>query len=719
MAHRLLERYPKLDGNFLFLDVNVVIPKYLYPLLPACAEMEDPKYRWKVWNDLKASYKGACDEDFRFYRQGQPCDEGQAEQFWMRTPLTSRDGRPIWLYAERNTQPDRSRWFVRKVTLLEPAGEQAAPAPGTAAAPAAPEAPAGAGAEQPLLERYPDFFSLVYFNHNKIQEYLVPLTGDSTLTRNKVQDAFRLRYKQKGLEALQFLKGGQEADPDQADTLLFSTGYTDTEGREIRLECARNHKKDMEPWFARFFNTEGWKATGQLRTFYDKVYVISKQLEVGLHSLTRSHSDLLESPPTKVAHIAKRFVELQPGQILYFKGFYRTSDENDADQMCFPTGYFSPEGEEIMLRCKRSRGDRAIPWVSRRFYLPSQNPFYGQKPGKWLFAWAKFKSTNPMDISEELYSLKARLLKGERWSLREGGSDLSILRNYLAYTFVRLWRENKILYSDDGIAAFNTGLVDPTYEYIYAMFLRNPQQNSCREWQFWGFCVAGQDPLGKTLSDQFYPMLPQPARYFDPDKPIYYSFDDTLSIKAQLPDYNADHILLERTYRLPMKFLRKYAGLAPGLEEKLDEAEQLPPDDQKASRRVWREISSLIRGSDTVYRSMKGDVDKAVEIAVKRAAWNYRTVIPYYDPTNDKICLLLPISLTTDSTPDAAMVLEPSSKDKQRTHYQGHTVITLAMAYANSRLVCRPESDWLNIDAVMRTGDLSQYDDDDGDDEEE
>ena len=116
---------------------------------------------------------------------------------------------------------------------------------------------------------------------------------------------------------------------------------------------------------------------------------------------------------------------------------------------------------------------------------------------------------------------------------------------------------------------------------------------------------------------------------------------------------------------------------------------------------------------------MKGDVDKAVEIAVKRAAWNYRTVIPYYDPTNDKICLLLPISLTTDSTPDAAMVLEPSSKDKQRTHYQGHTVITLAMAYANSRLVCRPESDWLNIDAVMRTGDLSQYDADDGDDEEE
>ena len=43
MAHRLLERYPKLDGNFLFLDVNVVIPKYLYPLLPACAEDGGPQ----------------------------------------------------------------------------------------------------------------------------------------------------------------------------------------------------------------------------------------------------------------------------------------------------------------------------------------------------------------------------------------------------------------------------------------------------------------------------------------------------------------------------------------------------------------------------------------------------------------------------------------------------------------------------------------------------
>ena len=43
MAHRLLERYPKLDGNFLFLDVNVVIPKYLYPLLL-------PAPRWRTPN---------------------------------------------------------------------------------------------------------------------------------------------------------------------------------------------------------------------------------------------------------------------------------------------------------------------------------------------------------------------------------------------------------------------------------------------------------------------------------------------------------------------------------------------------------------------------------------------------------------------------------------------------------------------------------------------
>jgi hypothetical protein len=202
----------------------------------------------------------------------------------------------------------------------------------------------------------------------------------------------------------------------------------------------------------------------------------------------------------------------------------------------------------------------------------------------------------------------------------------------------------------------------------------------------------------------FYP-LPKSARYFQPEKPIYYSFDDTLPVKAQLPSYNVEHILLERTYRLPLSFLHKYARLIPGLEEKLREVETRSGD-----KTLWKEISTLIRSSSMGYLYLKGDVDKAVEMAVKRAAWNYRTVIPYYDPTNDKICLLLPICLTEDGTPDAAMVLEPNGEDGQKIHYQGHTIITLAMAYGNSRLVCRPESDWLNMDSVEKSVDVSQLD---------
>jgi hypothetical protein len=45
---------------------------------------------------------------------------------------------------------------------------------------------------------------------------------------------------------------------------------------------------------------------------------------------------------------------------------------------------------------------------------------------------------------------------------------------------------------------------------------------------------------------------------------------------------------------------------------------------------------------------------------------------------------------------------------KQSGAYQGQTVLPLAMAYSNSRLVTRPDSDWLKTDIIATASANSQ-----------
>lgn len=79
----------------------------------------------------------------------------------------------------------------------------------------------------------------------------------------------------------------------------------------------------------------------------------------------------------------------------------------------------------------------------------------------------------------------------------------------------------------------------------------------------------------------------------------------------------------------------------------------------------------------------------ALDTMKKRVSANYKLAIPQY--YNGKIQLLLPLCLTTDSDPDIALAVT-----KKDNSYQGHTCLTLDMAYNNARLIAKPESTWLS-----------------------
>lgn len=80
----------------------------------------------------------------------------------------------------------------------------------------------------------------------------------------------------------------------------------------------------------------------------------------------------------------------------------------------------------------------------------------------------------------------------------------------------------------------------------------------------------------------------------------------------------------------------------------------------------------------------------AIELMKKRVSANYKLAVPQY--YEGKIQLLLPLCLDTDNgIPNLALAVT-----KLDTCYQGHTCLTLDMAYNNARLIAKPESHWLS-----------------------
>lgn len=346
------------------------------------------------------------------------------------------------------------------------------------------------------------------------------------------------------------------------------------------------------------------------------------------------------------------------------------------------------------------------PTTEETLQVAPQNTAYRNErtPTKesWLFSWASIPSQKIKALSE--------LALSEKWYYGEPSEqvkeELPLLKNYLAYTFKRLYFEDKILIEKDQehdieYAAFNTGLVDKKYEYIYALF----KQNTLYPTQYWyliDFVVAGEDS-GKTLIRLFNP-LPKKANYFENkiENMLYDTSTGDLSC-----DYK--HILTERTSRLPLDFLKDNCPSdflsIDGVD--IDEVYSRPHYDEAKKKYFW-ELGSKIRDNSRIYNRLKNRIEDAVSLALKRVEWNYKTAIPVYFPTRNQCSLLLPLALIEENHIDLALVVERLTSGA----YQGQTVLPLNLAYINSRLVTRPDGDWLNPD-IIASVDSGDFDDDD------
>jgi Domain of unknown function (DUF3825) len=307
---------------------------------------------------------------------------------------------------------------------------------------------------------------------------------------------------------------------------------------------------------------------------------------------------------------------------------------------------------------------------------------YKQRP---LYNWAFLR-----DEPGILRNL-ADLALEENWEYDnspDSSRPLPILYNYFHYTFERLQHEKKVLEvnSAEKLAAFNTGLVDKRYEPIYALFVPNERQNP--KWKFKCFCIAGEDKGGKDLV-RYFADRPKAAQYFERTQELLYD------VEADVPTYDAEHILIERFSRLPEKFVVSHCGdsiyeVVVGENNKIDK----------------EKVEDWFAEHQSVYNQMNERLKSAVNLSVKRVRWNYKTAIPTYTPRKKRIDLLLPLCLVNDRDVDLALVVENCGNG----NCLGHTVLPLDWAYNNARLVCRPDSDWLTPTVVITIDDNVEMD---------
>ncbi len=265
----------------------------------------------------------------------------------------------------------------------------------------------------------------------------------------------------------------------------------------------------------------------------------------------------------------------------------------------------------------------------------------------------------------------AELALEEPWHFGEADGTFPILREYLRSVYSRLRHQKKVLLSSDRrYAALNTGLLNRTYEPIFAFFERGRQ--GVLQWELKDFCLAGQGLYGKLLTRHFSPLPEEPTSDLDPQDLFY---DRSLGA----PSMDWTHILVNRLGRIPLEALRS-AGL------------QVPPGSRFQDPAAVRQCQDQLRESPNAYRRLKALFEAALELTMKRLQYDFHLAVPVYRASNQSLALALPLWLLEDRQADLGLIVERIDANS----YMGHTVYPLDWVYSASRPLFQPSQPWLD-----------------------
>lgn len=486
------------------------------------------------------------------------------------------------------------------------------------------------------------------------------------------------------------------------DTLELRFGDVRGDGKELCLLCGMNPKAEETGvrWTCLDVALNGSVQESVFELVNANWYTLADDIQAISPAAEELSDDEIRTA------IDRRCAEADAAMIWLKSGVPAAREE--ATTLYVPTGFREPSGKEVYLYCeKKRRGVRGPGWYyDCATYAYAPLDVYDKKD--WLFMWADMFDDN---TPEEFYRSLADQTLEETWTF-EGGQPYGILINYLKYTFAHQWKQEGVIYSGDGkYAAFNTGLPDRnTYKYLYALLEKieypaGEEDASAAlyyrpQYRLLGVTKAGAGGIGKILTARIHP-LPPPPRYFGARTETVWELDYNDNNQVMTPEFDDTHILIQRCERLPLDFFRPAASISPKLMEILSAAET----EETKYRRIKRFLMPVMKHNadketTQVYRLLEESLDGKINTTIRKLSWNWRAVVPCYNPEQDSHCFLLPISLCDPDRPDRALIASVNRFGDDEYSYIIHTVVPLDWAYLDARLVCRPESEWLASSAI-------------------
>ena len=256
---------------------------------------------------------------------------------------------------------------------------------------------------------------------------------------------------------------------------------------------------------------------------------------------------------------------------------------------------------------------------------------------------------NYTNLKQSLLDLKA-LAETENWDyLKKPTRGVPVLFSYLNQTCIRLIKQDKIARgksTKDKIeyAYFNTGLVTPQQDEIFAYFIKNPNYSQLTGWGVqsaeWNFIEFNTE---QSVYRRYFIEVPEIATYFS---------------EAEVADLIFDT-------RVP-----------------------IIPDKEHLLKRKIRIESERIRNLDD--EAFIEEIKDAIELAKKRIKRNYKTAIPHF--YDNRIQFLLPLCFRSNKAEAVAALVV----NKNENIHEAHTILSLDQAYNNARLLAKPDREWLN-----------------------
>lgn len=256
---------------------------------------------------------------------------------------------------------------------------------------------------------------------------------------------------------------------------------------------------------------------------------------------------------------------------------------------------------------------------------------------------------NFANLKQSLTELKA-MAETETWDyIKRPTRGFPVLFSYLNQTCLRLQRQDKIIKGKSSkdkteYAYFNTGLVTPQQDEIFAYFVKNPKYVKLSGWGVqnaeWNFMEFNTE---QSVYRRYFTEVPEIATYFS---------------EAEVADLIFDT-------RVP-----------------------IIPDKEHLLKRKLRIESERIRNLDD--EAFIEEIKDAIELAKKRIKRNYKTAIPHF--YDNRIQFLLPLCFRSNKAEAVAALVV----NKNENIHEAHTILSLDQAYNNARLLAKPDREWLN-----------------------